>query len=162
MRTDRHYETDSFINFANTCKNGTWYMVKRTWPHFMHEPVGIGGCNRGCFVTEEKENAQGEGRALIIVFCYCFNHFSAPTFLLYIIFPLCWTVLRATGWPNTLVAVLPALYHAPISPLSSLLCCNNVGRRYLQNTCTYLPKHMMLYHILMTQWYENLKPFALL
>lgn len=44
---------------------------------------------RVVFLTEEKKDAWGEGRAFIIFFHYSCNNFSAPTFLLYFIFPFC-------------------------------------------------------------------------
>jgi hypothetical protein len=42
---------------------------------------------RVVFLNGGKEDAEGEGRAVIISFHYPCNKFSAPTFPLYFIFP---------------------------------------------------------------------------
>jgi len=52
------------------------------------------------------------------------------------------------------------MYH--FSPLNLLLYHEDVGSRFQQNTCSYLSKHVMSHLILMTQCYENIKPWALL
>jgi len=87
----RHHEANSC--FSEVCQMHL-KIVGDTWrweltPLLCTNQWELVAVVRVVFFNWIKEDAQGEGRAFSISFHYSCNNFSAPTFLLYFIFPFC-------------------------------------------------------------------------